>query len=472
MSQDYDTIAQTDLLVDVRQKIINRDEASRTLFLGATEPAVMAAGRPWIDTGNTLIKVRNAANTAWLSIGTFASGMGHLLLAGGTMAGDIDTDGNEVNTLDAPVSANDIARKSFIDAYKPVNKGKVWISHGDNVITFGTAHADNNYQVYATIEYAAMGGVSARANKHTKPLELFVSNESTTRGKVRINGGYGFSNCGWIAAVSDIIERFDDVANSHTGRAVAITARRRLAGYSLNGFGFTSCGYIAAPAVRGLTERFDDAINAHTARQAATARQFPSNYSLDGYGFTSCGWIAAVTGVTERFDDVANTHTGRLAATARQQPAGYGLNGYGFTSCGWDAAVTGVTERFDDVANTHTARLAATAREQLSGYGLNGFGFTSCGYIAAITGVTQRFDDVANTHTARLAATARYALAGYSLNGYGFTSCGNIAAITGTTQRFDDVANTHTARANATARHSITGYATNEYFITYFSFNN
>jgi hypothetical protein len=358
--------------------------------------------------------------------------------------------------------------KDDIESLGPVNRGRVWIAHGDNVITFSKAHSNTNYRWVVSLVQAPMGGITPRNVRHTDGLTVFVSNESEIRGKVRIEGGYGFTSCGETTTSVGTTERFDDIANTHTARANA-TARRYLAGYSLNGYGFTSCGFISGNV--GTTERFDDIANTHTARANATARESPAGYSLNGYGFTSCGYTTTSVGTTQRFDDVANTHTARANASPRRYLAGYSLNGYGFTSCGFISGNVGTTERFDDIANTHTARANATARHSPAGYSLNGYGFTSCGFIGDNFGTTQRFDDVANTHTTRADATARSYLAGYSLNGYGFTSCGFTTNYVGTTQRFDDVANTHTARANASARVHLTGYSTNEYFVNYLTFN-
>jgi hypothetical protein len=266
-------------------------------------------------------------------------------------------------------------------------------------------------------------------------------------------GGYGFTSCGYTTTNVGTTQRFDDVANSHTGRANA-TARRELAGYAFGGYGFTSCGYTTTNV--GTTERFDDTANSHTARANATARRYLTGYAFGGYGFTSCGYMNDSVGTTERFDDTANSHTARANATARIYLTGYAFGGYGFTSCGFTGSNVGTTERFDDTANSHTARANATARRYLTGYAFGGYGFTSCGYMNDSVGTTERFDDTANSHTARANATARRELAGYAFGGYGFTSCGSG---TGTTERFDDTANSHTARANATARAQLTGYA-------------
>jgi len=54
----------------------------------ATEPATMYAYQWWPDTTTGLLKIRNAANSAWVTIGTLAStNLGLLPVAGGTMNG-------------------------------------------------------------------------------------------------------------------------------------------------------------------------------------------------------------------------------------------------------------------------------------------------------------------------------------------------------------------------------------------------
>jgi hypothetical protein len=55
---------------------------------GATEPATMYAFQWWVDTTTGTLKLRNASNNAWVTIGTLAStNLGLLSLAGGTMTG-------------------------------------------------------------------------------------------------------------------------------------------------------------------------------------------------------------------------------------------------------------------------------------------------------------------------------------------------------------------------------------------------
>ena len=55
---------------------------------GATEPGTMYAYQWWADTTTGLLKQRNSANNAWVTVGTLASAnLGLLSLAGGTMTG-------------------------------------------------------------------------------------------------------------------------------------------------------------------------------------------------------------------------------------------------------------------------------------------------------------------------------------------------------------------------------------------------
>jgi hypothetical protein len=55
---------------------------------GATEPATMYAYQWWADTTTGLLLIRNAANSAWVTVGTLAdANLGLLSLGGGTMTG-------------------------------------------------------------------------------------------------------------------------------------------------------------------------------------------------------------------------------------------------------------------------------------------------------------------------------------------------------------------------------------------------
>ena len=57
---------------------------------GATQPSTTYAYQWWADTTAGLLKIRNAANNAWITIGTLAdANLGLLSLAGGTLTGNL-----------------------------------------------------------------------------------------------------------------------------------------------------------------------------------------------------------------------------------------------------------------------------------------------------------------------------------------------------------------------------------------------
>lgn len=71
---------------EVRAAINNAFQSVVTDFAGATDPSAMAPSNAfpyctWLDTANGLLKRRNAANTAWISVGTVDSS-GNVILFG------------------------------------------------------------------------------------------------------------------------------------------------------------------------------------------------------------------------------------------------------------------------------------------------------------------------------------------------------------------------------------------------------
>ena len=87
MSQhDYNVANQTGALV--RADFNNALLAIVSNNSGTSAPGSPQAYEWWLDTTNNLLKVRNAANSAWITVGTpSVSNLGFLTLAGGTMTG-------------------------------------------------------------------------------------------------------------------------------------------------------------------------------------------------------------------------------------------------------------------------------------------------------------------------------------------------------------------------------------------------
>lgn len=71
-----------------RSDLNNALAAIKTLNSGATAPSSTSALMLWADTANNLLKIRNAADSGWVTIGTLsATNLGLLALTGGTLTG-------------------------------------------------------------------------------------------------------------------------------------------------------------------------------------------------------------------------------------------------------------------------------------------------------------------------------------------------------------------------------------------------
>lgn len=85
---------------------------------GATAPATTFAYQLWADTTTGKLKIRNAADSAWIEIGSLSStGLGLLSKAGDTMTGALTLSG-------APTSALHAATKTYVDTGDAANLPK------------------------------------------------------------------------------------------------------------------------------------------------------------------------------------------------------------------------------------------------------------------------------------------------------------------------------------------------------------
>jgi hypothetical protein len=88
MSPQADFVVSNGTGAAVRSDINGQLAAIVSNSSGTTEPATMYAYQWWADTTTGLLKLRNGANNAWITVGTLASAnLGLLPLAGGTMTG-------------------------------------------------------------------------------------------------------------------------------------------------------------------------------------------------------------------------------------------------------------------------------------------------------------------------------------------------------------------------------------------------
>ncbi len=90
MSPQADYVVSNGTGAAVRSDINGQLAAIVTNNSGATEPTTTYAYQWWPDTTTGLLKIRNAANSAWVTVGTLAStNLGLASLAGATFTGDV-----------------------------------------------------------------------------------------------------------------------------------------------------------------------------------------------------------------------------------------------------------------------------------------------------------------------------------------------------------------------------------------------
>jgi hypothetical protein len=118
---------------------------------GAAQPSTTYAYQWWADTTTGLLKLRNAANNAWITIGTLAdANLGLLSLAGGTLTGALLLD--DSGTVSAPALAfdgdtNTGIWRSAADTLNVATNGVENLEFGTTEVVFNDGGADIDFRV-------------------------------------------------------------------------------------------------------------------------------------------------------------------------------------------------------------------------------------------------------------------------------------------------------------------------------------
>jgi hypothetical protein len=132
---------------------------------GATQPSTTYSYQWWADTTTGLLKIRNAANSAWITVGTLASAnLGHLLAAGGTLTGILLID-DAANTPAAPALSFDGDTNTGI--YSPGADQLAIATGGTGRVFVDTAAVTASLPVNHPLGAAATPGVSFTGDTNT-----------------------------------------------------------------------------------------------------------------------------------------------------------------------------------------------------------------------------------------------------------------------------------------------------------------
>lgn len=149
---DIQTIASSDTVnAALLTKCVNNFVALQNLFAGAVAPSSPVAFQLWLDTSTTpdSLKIRNAANSAWVVVlaDVTTAGGGLLPTTGGTMTGSLSFGGTvKVTNLANGTASGDAVNKGQVDArvhtvavpigtISSTDNKYLWIVSGSSTIT-------------------------------------------------------------------------------------------------------------------------------------------------------------------------------------------------------------------------------------------------------------------------------------------------------------------------------------------------
>jgi hypothetical protein len=118
---------------------------------GAAQPSTTYAYQWWADTTTGLLKIRNAANNAWITIGTLAdANLGLLSLAGGTLTGALLADDSGTAALPAIAFDGDPNTGIFrpaADQLGIATNGVERVEFGTTEVVFNDGGADVDFRI-------------------------------------------------------------------------------------------------------------------------------------------------------------------------------------------------------------------------------------------------------------------------------------------------------------------------------------
>jgi hypothetical protein len=118
---------------------------------GVAQPSTTYAYQWWPDTTTGLLKLRNAANNAWITVGTLADvNLGLLSLAGGTLTGALLVDDSGTAALPAIAFDGDPNTGIFspgADQLGIATNGVERVEFGNTEVVFNDGGADVDFRV-------------------------------------------------------------------------------------------------------------------------------------------------------------------------------------------------------------------------------------------------------------------------------------------------------------------------------------
>ena len=304
---------------------------------GAAQPSTTYAYQWWADTTTGLLKIRNAANNAWITIGTLAdANLGLLSLAGGTLTGALLLD--DSGTVSAPAlafdgDANTGIWRSAADTLNVATNGVENLEFGTSEVVFNDGGADIDFRVEGDTK-ANLFVVDAGTDSISIDGDVTIANQNDLR--------FGDSdNSNWVA-----LQAPGTVSSNVTFTLPAAdgTANQVLKTDGSGAFGFLT------------------AVTQGTAITAGTSVASTSGTSIDFTGIPS--WVKRITVM---LNGVSTNGTSpvivQLGDSGGVENTGYVSQAAGISTTVIDTTRSGTnTDGFRLAVNVHAASDAITGK--------------------------------------------------------------------------------------------------------------
>ena len=157
----------------VRTKLNQIAAAINSLNSGSGDPSINSAFQPHIDTGSSLLKIRNSGNTGYVNIGNISlDNLGHVVAASPVMTGDVSMNSN--GFLKVPVGT---------DAQQPGQSGQPAAALGQ----FRYNQTQNRFEGYKNTGWGELGGGAGATGGGTD--QVFLETGQTITENYQLSAG-------------------------------------------------------------------------------------------------------------------------------------------------------------------------------------------------------------------------------------------------------------------------------------------
>jgi hypothetical protein len=174
----------------VRTKLNQIAAAINSLNSGSGDPSINSAFQPHIDTGTSLLRIRNSGNTGYVNIGNIGlDNLGHVVAASPIMTGDVEMNSN--GFLKVPVGT---------DAQQPGQVGAPTAAIGQ----FRYNSDQNRFEGYKNTGWGELGGGAGATGGGTDQVFL-ETGQNVTENYTLSTGKNAITVSPTIAAGKEIV---------------------------------------------------------------------------------------------------------------------------------------------------------------------------------------------------------------------------------------------------------------------------